>query len=176
MTSTFEVSDTPPPLPRDEAPTTDSTLKTGSFDPRYPDSTPEAPFGYKPDGSPYKRHHSSHGKSSGGMRLPATSKQAETAAAVLGKLNGLIALALWANGLKQTAEEMKNANDDFMQMAAEALAADPALCRKILSAGTSGAKAGLIMAYGMLAIDITPAVVKEMKEKKALKELEDDGA
>jgi hypothetical protein len=57
-------------------------------------------------------------------------------------------------------------------MAREALATDPALCKKILSAGATSGKAGLVMAYVMLGATVVPTMRSEYRENHP-KELED---
>lgn len=169
-------------VPQDEPPETNDGTKSvighTPFDERYPDSTPDAPFGYKPDGTPYKRHHGKHGgKSSGnaGSRMPATEKQAATAAALLGRLNALFGITLGLAGMPKAAMELAQNNETFEVMAKEALLTDPVLCRKILSAGATSGKAGLIMAYAMLGASTYPAMRDEYRENHP-KELEDGNA
>jgi len=161
----FEKVDTP-----DETP----PLSGGSFDPRYPDSTPDAPYGFKPNGDPYKRHHSGNGPSkttrSGGSvgRTPASEAQARSAASVLATANKLIGMALLPI-LPETAVALAEANPTFEQLAFEALLSDPALCKKILGAGTQSAKAQLAMAYGAIAMSVGPAAYAEVKARRAEK-------
>lgn len=144
------------------------------YDPRYPDSTPDAPYGYKPDGTPYKRHHSGHSSRGGSARgsMPATAKQAETAAALLARLNSLFGFALIAAGMPESAASLAVNNEQFEQMARNALETDPALCRKILSAGATSGKAGLVMAYAMLGVSTFPDMRREYRTNHP-KELEE---
>jgi hypothetical protein len=137
----------------------------GPYDPRYPDSTPDAPYGFKPDGTPYKRHHSGHGSRATGTRsnMPATEKQAATAAALLARLNTLFGFALTTAGMPESAATLAENNAMFESMAKEALETDPALCRKILSAGATSGKAGLIMAYVMLGAGTFPEMKREYR-------------
>jgi hypothetical protein len=161
-------------VPADIAPPVEDT--GAPFDPRYPDSTPEAPYGFKPNGEPYKRHHSGHGKTgqtSG--RMPATGKQAETAAALLARLNVLVGFALTTAGMPESAMKLAENNQQFEDMARQALETDPALCRKILSAGATSGKAGLVMAYVVLGATTFPAMREEYKINHP-KELESDDA
>lgn len=153
---------------RDESP--HAELVTGDYDPQYPGSTPNAPYGFKPNGEPYARH---HGKRSGNK---SASKQsvgsAKSAANMLGQMNLLVALSLGAFGLPQTSESIMEANEQFVAMAEQALASDPALCRRILSAGTSSGKAALVMAYASLGMAIYPVATKELKQRKLEREIE----
>lgn len=152
-------------IPQDETP---DVATSGPFDPRYPDSTPEAPFGFKPDGTPYKRHHGGRGGStvSTGRRSAASDKLAETAAKTLGTMNTLIGISLAAFGFNETAVSIAAANEQFENMAAEALLTDPVLCKKILSAGSSSGKVQLTMAYATLGMAIMPAVKNDVKRKR----------
>lgn len=154
----------------DEAPPTDATSVTGDYDPEFPGSTEEAPYGYFPDGRIRKRRPKGHGKpspvASGSRRSPASESQARTAAGLLARMNGLLAMSLGFSGLPTTAESIAESNAQFESMAYEALLTDPALCRKILSAGATSGKTGLIMAYGMLAVSIAPTAFVEIKERR----------
>ena len=136
----------------------------GDYDPDYPGSTPEAPYGYKADGTPYKRRPGKRGSS--GSRIIAPESQARAAAAMLAKVNSLIAISLHVSGLPQTASAVNDGNREFETLAYEALRTDPVLCRKILSAGGTSGRAGLYMAYGSLAITAGPTAWNEYKERK----------
>lgn len=171
MTATIESGiDVPIPGGGDEAPPTENPQATtvGPFTDLYPDSTPEAPYGRKPDGTPYKRHHGGRGSRSvtGPQRMPASESLARSAAGVLATANSLTAIALMAGNLTVTAEAINDANKQFEEMAYQALLTDPALCKKILSAGASGGKAGLLMAYAMLTANIFPSAMAEFKERR----------
>lgn len=135
----------------------------------YPGATEDAPYGYKPDGTPYKRRPRGTGGASRGKagKLPADGKLAESAAALLASANQLVGISLMAFGMTQTAASLAEANTQFELMARQALAADPGLCRKILSTGATGGKAGLVMAYSMLAVNMFPAAKSELAEKRA---------
>jgi hypothetical protein len=176
-TATDEISFGVTAIPRDVTPSTDPEPDTGPYDSRYPDSTPEAPYGYKPNGEPYKRHHSGHGSrgSGTGSRMPATEKQAETAAALLARLNTIFGFVLTAAGMPESAATLAANNVMFESMAKQALETDPALCRKILSAGATSGKAGLIMAYAMLGMGTFPDMKREYRENHP-KELEEGAA
>lgn len=160
----------PVDVPQDEKPALDGV----PFDSRYPDSTPDAPFGFKPNGEPYRRHHGP-GKSTakGGSRMPASDAQARSAASVLGTLNKLIGMALLPV-LPGTAVAITEGNDDFEQLAFQALLTDPALCKKILGAGTSSGKAQLFMAYGALGMSVVPTAMGEIKTKRAERQESED--
>lgn len=150
----------------DDAPPLDGPEEAGPFAHLYPDSTPDAPYGRKPDGTPYKRHHGGRGASAGPSlgRMPASAKQAETAASLLARLNSLFGITLALAGMPNSAAELAKNNEQFEVMAREALSADPELCRKILSAGATSGKAGLVMAYVMLGVSTVPAMRNEYRE------------
>jgi hypothetical protein len=164
-------------IPPDITPSTDPPLGNEPFDSRYPDSTPEAPYGYKADGTPYTRHHGGKGSRGGsGSRMPATEKQAATAAALLARFNMLFGIALNVAGMPESAASLAMNNDQFETMARQALETDPALCRKILSVGATSGKAGLIVAYGMLGVSTFPDMRREYRENhpKAIEEGESE--
>ncbi len=165
-----DIAFAPVEIPQDDKPTLDGV----PFDSRYPDSTPDAPYGFKPNGEPYRRHHGP-GKSTGsatgrgGSRMPASDAQARSAASVLGTLNKLIGMALLPI-LPGTAVAITEGNDDFEQLAFQALLTDPALCKRILGAGTSSGKAQLFMAYGALGMSVVPTAMGEIKMKRSERE------
>lgn len=163
------------PAPSHESPEFDEPeIVSGHvpYDARYPDSTKDAPFGYKPDGTPYLRHHGARGGGkSSGPRMPATDKQAEMAASLLARLNDLVGLSLTMAGMPMSALTLASNNDRFREAARDALQADPDLCRKILSTGAVGGKAGLVMAYVILIGSTFPDMRKEYREAHP-KELE----
>lgn len=144
------------------------------FDPQYPDSTPEAPYGFKKDGTPYTRHHGKRSQSSGGSvrKMPANPAMAKSAAGLLARLNLLFGLAIHTSGLEATAMELRKANEQFEELAYEALSADPVLCKKILGAGATGGKTGLIVAYSMLGVAIVPTARTEIIERRRARESE----
>jgi hypothetical protein len=93
---------------------------------------------------------------------------------LLARLNLLVGLAIHTSGLEDTALELKRANEQFEELAYEALLADPQLCKKILGAGATSGKAGLVMAYSMLGISIAPTARLEIIERRKAKESEND--
>jgi hypothetical protein len=99
--------------------------------------------------------------------MPASNANAAAAAALLARVNNLVGVSLHMFGMVNTANALVEANEQFEVMAREALATDPVLCRKILSAGASSGKAGLTMAYIMLGAQMTPAALQEYKAKRA---------
>lgn len=152
---------------QDEAPTVETT--TGDYDSRYPGSTEDAPFGFKPDGTPYKRHHSGHGKDKKtGISSTRNEANAKAAAALLAHLNLMIVMALHTGNLSKTATAIEEGNAQFQAMAYNSLLQDPALCRKILGAGAASGKTGLIMAYAFLGVSAVPAIRLEIQERKAM--------
>ena len=162
-------------IPNDETP----PLEGLDYDPEFPGSTPDAPYGYKPDGTAYKRRPKGSGKGSSGKastprRMPATDAQAAAAAGMLAKLNALIGIGFAAAGLSDTAAAIHAGNDMFESMAKEALLTDPALCKKILGTGATSGKAGLVMAYSMLGVNIFPSAKAEFAAKRAERETDDE--
>lgn len=153
-------------IPQDETPDIEVS-STGDFDPDYPGSTADAPYGFKPNGEPYKRRPNKSGSrasSSGGVtKSPANDSLARSAAGVLSTMNILVGMSVSAFGMTQTSESIVEANKRFEVMAVDALRNDPALCRKILSAGTSSGKAQLVMAYGTLALAVFPAAKNDVQ-------------
>lgn len=167
----------PVEIPDDERPDV-TPITGGSFDPEFPGSTPDAPYGFKDDGTPYKRRpRGASGSKPASKRgvMPASDKDAAAAAAMLGKLNMLIAIGLNAAGMSNSGAAIMAGNDEFESMAKEALLTDPALCRKILGTGAVSGKAGLVMAYGMLGVSIFPAAKEEIQAKRAEREEEYNG-
>jgi hypothetical protein len=166
------VPDDPPAFGTDDA----AGGGTGPYSDLYPDSTPEAPYGYKPDGTPYKRHHGAGRKNGAvtGSNMPGA-KQAATAAALLARMNVLFGIAFTAAGMPESARALADNNSDFESMARDALEADPALCKKILSVGATSGKAGLVMAYVMLGVNTYPAMRAEYRENHP-KEIGDEGS
>lgn len=156
-------------IPDDEAPADDYTNVMGDFDPDYPGSTAEAPYGYKANGDPYTRRPkgSAKGPRKAAANLPSTDKQARTAAALLARMNGFVGMGLAIFGMPMTAASMAEANSTFEEMAYQALLHDPALCKKILSTGATSGKGGLILAYSMLAVNMFPSAREEISAKRA---------
>lgn len=156
-------------LPNDISPDVTST----DFDPAYPGSTADAPYGFKPDGTPYRRRPRGSGtkKSFSSSTLPASEKSARNAAGLLARANGMLGFALMSLGMPLTATQLIESNDQFENMAYESLLTDPALCRKILSAGATSGKTGLTLAYAMLGASVAPTALGEIKARR--KESED---
>lgn len=112
----------------------------------------------------HKKSRSTGSKSSGGTRGADTT--ARSAAALLARLNSLVGMGLIAYGLPRTAVQIAEANETFQGLAYEALLNDPKLAKKIVSGGATSGKAGLLMAYGMLATSVGPAAFMEIKEQR----------
>lgn len=151
---------------------------TGDFDPDFPGSTPEAPYGFFTEGpnagQPRKRRPKGFGKGTpSGHKMPATDRQAESAASLLARLNSLVGVALTFAGMPMSALALEKNNDQFREMAKDALLADPQLCKKILSTGATGGKTGLAVAYLMLGVQTFPAMKAEYRENHP-QELEND--
>lgn len=165
------------PESQDEAPVVDSTESTGWFNPEYPHSTEDHPYGFFPmsatDPSPdfnRPRKRRPHNRSSSGTASVATSARADstarTAAKMLSRMNGLVGMGLIALGMPTSGAAIADAQETFEEMAYEALQTDPALARKILSAGATSGKAQLTMAYVMMVGQVAPAAYSEIKERR----------
>ena len=151
-------------MPDDIAPET-----TDDFTPGYPGSTSEAPYGYKPDGTAYKRRPRGSGGAtlpSSGRRTAAKEQDARQAAALLAQVNLLISMSLFVSGFTATGESIQDANERFESMAYNSLLNDPILCKKLLSAGTAGGKAGLVMAYVIMLGAVIPPLRIELAIRK----------
>lgn len=162
----------------DSAPEID--LGTADYNPEYPGSTEEAPYGFFDDGRPRKRKPrggpeptrlppgwaSSKTSTGSNRRVVASETKARQAASVLARGNWLLGIGLNALGMGMTADALDDANKNFEEMAFEALLTDPALCSKILNVGATGGKTALIMAYGMLGASVAPTAYTEMKTKR----------
>ena len=160
----MELVTVPAPVEPDETP----LLEGEAYNPEYPGSTPDAPYGFKPDGSAYRRRPKGTAKKAGNdKRMPASDVAARTAASLLARMNTLVVFSLTAAGLPATGAAIAQGNQDFETMAYEALLTDPALCRKILSAGATSGKTALVMAYGMLTISVIPVAKSEIEARKA---------
>ncbi len=165
------------PPPDDETPEFDTSAS--DYDPDYPGSTPEAPYGFKEDGTPYKRRPKGSSGSSGksaAAKAPSKANEAlaTSAARALCQVNTLIGMSLTVFGMPKTAEDMEKANAQFEIMAKESLRTDPALCRKILSAGASSGRTGLLVAYMYLVGSAFPAARTELKARRAEHEFPDE--
>lgn len=101
---------------------------------------------------------------------------AATAADALCQWNGLLVVGCMVAGYHGTGSAIAERETAFREQAYAALVTDPALCRVILRAGTTSAKLSLLMAYGMLGIAVAPVAMTEFKEKKAIKEAEQEAA
>lgn len=190
MIETGSIQDVPPDYPEDNEPITPPTPApvTEWYNKDFPHSTPEVPYGYfpNPDGSPdFSRPRTrkprgytgdakpSPGKPASGSNsrvsrtTAASDAQAKQAASLLGTMNGLVGMSLAIFGMPVTAEALKDANEDFEEQAYLALLNDPALCRKILSAGASSGKAQLTMAYVALGASVGPAAWLEIQTRRA---------
>lgn len=135
------------------------------YDPEFPGSTPEAPYGFKADGTPYKRRPNSGTK----LGKPASAKtgaSAANAAALLRSINSMVALSLLAFGMPLTGTTIEQAGNQFESMARDALESDPALAKRILSMGANTGKAQLAMAYITLGVAVTPVALAELREKR----------
>jgi len=154
-------------IPDDEPPPTIGD--NADFDPEYPGSTADAPYGFKDNGEPYKRRPwKSATSSTGSRRMPASDSSARAAAALLAQLNQMIAMGItMAAGLPNTGNAILEGNKRFEETAFQALQTDPQLCKKILSVGATSGKAGLVMAYGMLGMSIVPAATAEIRERRS---------
>lgn len=168
-------------IPQDTTPNVDSTppmLEADNasawFDPQYPYSTKEYPYGFfdNADGTPdFDRPRKRRPKGTGGgsSKNPASGKgstNARSAAKMLAQMNMLLGMGLRTFGMPMTAEMLAQANTEFEAMAFDALSNDPALCRKILSAGAASGKTQLLMAYLALGVAVAPPAYMEIKAKR----------
>lgn len=143
------------------------------FDADYPYSTSEHPYGFFPvsakDSSPdygrprKKRPHNRSGSRAVGTSFPASEKSARTAAKLLAQMNLFIGMGISAFGLQLTAQELVTANEQFEEMAFNALLSDPKLCSKILSAGAKSGQTQLMFAYVALAGSLAPMAMSEVR-------------
>jgi len=167
MSLTFETGTIP-----DTEPETDTDHMTDT------DVSPEAPYGYKKDGTPYKRRPNGARASGGSTRTSGSSRvesKARQAAALLTQANELACFGVMAVGFGRTASALQVANEGFTETAYEALRQDEALCNTILKAGTTSAKITLLIAYGMLMVNVVPVAVTEYRDKRANAESESEG-
>jgi hypothetical protein len=164
MSEATDFDITPGDIPADLPPVTENHAGfVNDFDPEFPGSTRDAPYGFFDDGRPRKRRPKGGSTKGTGNRMPASAKQAESAAALLASMNGLIGMAFNLAGMHESALNLAANNERFQSMATEALLADPALCKKILSTGATGGKAGLAMAYIMLGVNVFPGMKDEYR-------------
>jgi len=184
MTTATDIQPERVDIPQDTTPTLEPPVPTtGDYNPEYPGSTEEHPYGLKPDGSAYVRKprggpeptrlppgwaKASSGSTRSAIRggMPASESQARAAAALLARANALLGFSVTMLGMPLTAGQLAEANEQFETQAYEALLTDPALCRKILSGGAMSGKVALILAYGMLGASIAPTAVMEIKAKR----------
>lgn len=144
------------------------------------------PIQYSGRGRKPKRceeHRKSGGTKSPRKSLGSNETLAAQATEALIQANGLLALGLMFAHMPVTASSLKEAEDGFREQAYNALLTDPALCKTILKAGTTGGRTSLIIAYGMLAGAVVPVGLMEFKanraeaaEKRAALEAESVGA
>ena len=92
---------------------------------------------------------------------------AASATEALVQLNGLIAMALMLTRMPQTAIAMSEAEEGFRESTMAALVTDPALCKTILRAGSTGGKVALGISYAMLAAAVAPVGVLEFKANRS---------
>jgi hypothetical protein len=151
---------------RDEPPLIDGM--TLPFNEEFPDSTPEAPYGFFPDGRPRKRKpraSSAGATATGSRRMPVSESDARAAANLLAMYNKLAGATL-SLYLPVTAAVLDANNDDFAEQAYQSLLTDPALCKSILSSGGVSGKLGLAMAYAILVGTIAPGAMIELRVKR----------
>lgn len=171
-------------VPTDETPTQSQDASTSGasadgdnwFNPDFPYSSEEHPYGYFPDGQggwdfdkPRKNKPRGYGGKGSGVSKghPASEKSARTAAKLLAQMNLFIGMGISAFGLRMTAQEIVAANDQFEEMAYNALLSDPKLCAKILSAGMSSGRSQLMFAYLALAGALTPVAMEDIRVIRA---------
>lgn len=108
-------------------------------------------------------------------RTPARANDtAALAASVLAQMNGYLGLGLMIFGLPLTATEINKANEQFRELAYEALLLDSKLSKRIVSAGGKSAGVALSMAYATLTVNVAPVAMQELKQRKASKNVDTD--
>lgn len=98
------------------------------------------------------------------------SNVAAQAAKTLVGINNVIGFTALALGLKKTATQIFDVQNDFETQAYQALLTDPKLAASLLSAGQFSAGAALGMAYLSMGVGIAPVAMAEIKAKKAERE------
>lgn len=106
----------------------------------------------------------------------ANDKLASTATSVLCGYNRIASIGASVVGLEETGNAIWNGNDEFSDLAFEALRDDPALAKRIASvtAGSPG-MLGLIIAYAALGSAVAGVAREELAAKRAARKPKDDG-
>jgi hypothetical protein len=111
-------------------------------------------------------HKKASGKG-GTRRAVPNDKLAASATEALVNINRLTGFGARILRLPNTAAMFAETEDMFRAQAYEALLVDPDLCRQILAAGQMSGRMSLLIAYGMLAMQIAPVAAMEIKQKQA---------
>lgn len=154
--------------PRDETPTTDSTLSCEVCG----KSLVYGGRGRKPKFCP--EHRRQTGKTPTVTR-GGNEKLATQATESLIQINRLTGLGLRLIGLSSSSEMIMFCEEGFRVQAYEALLTDPALCKQILSAGAVSGKFSLAIAYAMMGAQVAPVAMMEIKQKRADKQEAEEG-
>lgn len=99
-----------------------------------------------------------------------TANLAAQATQVLCQLNGFMAMGLAAMRMFGTAGAIGAYDETFREQAYNALLVDPELCKYLLRGGAKSGKVALVAAYGMMAVNVAPVAMEEMKELRAQRE------
>ena len=100
---------------------------------------------------------------------------AAQASEALSQINGLIAMGLFLAQMPDTSSALADRESVFRDQAYAALLTDPALCRLILKAGTTGGKISLAIAYAMLGASVAPVGIMEYRSNKAARDEDRSG-
>lgn len=100
----------------------------------------------------------------------ANDKLASQATSVLCGYNRIASISVDLFGMKETADAIWNGNDEFSNLAYEALLGDPVLAKRIASvtAGSPG-MLGLVIAYAALGSSVAGVARAELAERKAVR-------
>jgi hypothetical protein len=178
VTALSFVEDTADAPPRD---TTPPFADGGDFNPEYPGSTKEAPYGFTREGKPRVRKPYRYGDGQGGTtdnkagRSPQNEKLAQQASDVLTTGVSIVGTIAMAVGFQRTAGAMAANIDGLAARNVAALQTDPALCRMILRAGPASARLVLVGSFAMFGFQVAPTAVAEWREFRDKGE-GDDGA
>ncbi len=98
---------------------------------------------------------------------------ARQATEALVQLNTLFAMGTMVMGYNNTASAIAASEEGFRAQAYTALLTDPKLAAAITRAGTTSGKVALMIAYGMMGVNVVPTLALEHKEKVAERRAED---
>lgn len=138
------------------------------------ESGPYGGRGRKPKRCPDHKRSSGRGTPRGPGAPKSAVTLADQATEALWQINGIAAFLAMMAGYPQTAGEIQAREQSFREMAHAALLTDPGLCRFILKGGIQSGKASLILCYAMFGMGVAPALVMEVKQKRAEKQAAQD--